>query len=95
LPPSDAFWSVTMYDASGFQAANEINRFAIGDRDPLVNNPDGSLDLYLQHDNPGPDKAPNWLPAPLGPLGVTMRVYWPRDEVLSGAWVPPPVKRNN
>lgn len=34
LPPVDAFWSVTMYDAQGFQAANPISRFAIGDRDP-------------------------------------------------------------
>lgn len=92
-PPADAFWSVTMYDASGFQVANEINRFAIGDRDPLVTNADGSLDLYLQHDDPGPDKVANWLPAPSGPVGVTMRIYRPRDEVLSGAWVPPSAEK--
>jgi hypothetical protein len=36
-----------MYDAEGFQVANELNRFAIGDRDPLTYNADGSLDLYL------------------------------------------------
>lgn len=93
LPPADAFWSVTMYDAAGFQSANELNRFAIGDRDPLVTNRDGSLDLYLQHDNPGPDKVANWLPAPVGPLGVTMRIYRPRQEALNGAWSPPSVRR--
>ena len=54
LPPADAFWSVTMYDAEGFQVANELDRFAIGDRDPLSYNADGSLDLYMQHTNPGP-----------------------------------------
>ena len=60
-----AFWSVTMYDAEGFQAANSLNRFAIDDRDPLEYNADGSLDLYLQHQSPGADKETNWLPAPL------------------------------
>jgi hypothetical protein len=61
-----AFWSVTMYDAEGFQAANPIDRFAIGDRDQLTYNADGSLNLYLQHDSPGADKESNWLPAPRG-----------------------------
>ena len=47
---------MTMYDADGFQVANELDRFAIGDRDPLTYNADGSLDLYLQHTNPGPQR---------------------------------------
>ena len=95
LPPVEAFWSVTMYDAEGFQAANPINRFAIGDRDSLSYNNDGSLDLYLQHENPGPQKESNWLPAPRGPLGVTMRLYAPAPQVLVGRWNPPPIQRVN
>jgi hypothetical protein len=93
LPPVHAFWSVTMYDAQGFQVANSINRFAIGDRDPLTYNADGSLDLYLQHNSPGSAREANWLPAPPGPLGVTMRLYSPRSSVLNGTWAPPPVRR--
>jgi hypothetical protein len=93
LPPVDAFWSVTMYDDHGFQAANPLGRFALGDRDPLVYNPDRSLDLYLRHGSPGPDKEANWLPAPDGPLGITMRLYAPRPEVLDGRWSPPPLRR--
>ena len=93
LPPVDGFWSVTMYDAQGFQVANPISRFAIGDRDDLRFNPDGSLNLYLQHDSPGADKEANWLPAPEGPLGVTMRLYSPRAAILDGSWTPPPVRR--
>ena len=93
LPPAAAFWSITMYDSEGYQMANEINRFAIGDRDALTFNADGSLDLYLQHTNPGPDRESNWLPAPLGPLGVTMRIYAPKREVLDQTWTPRPVKR--
>jgi len=94
LPPVEAFWSVTMYDAEGFQVANKLNRFAIGDRDELKYNPDGSLDLYLQHESPGGDKESNWLPAPAkGTLGVTMRLYAPKAQALDGRWNPPPVKK--
>ncbi len=93
LPPVYAFWSVTMYDAEGFQVANEINRFAIGDRDALIYNADGSLDLYLQHSNPGAHRVSNWLPAPQGPLGVTLRLYAPHQSVLDGQWAPPRVQK--
>jgi hypothetical protein len=92
LPPVEAFWSLTMYDAEGFQSANELDRFAIGDRDPLTYAPDGSLDLYIQHANPGQDKESNWLPAPLGPLGITMRLYAPKSDVLDGTWAPPAIR---
>ena len=93
LPPVAAFWSVTVYDADGFQVANELDRFAVGDRDPLTYNADGSLDLYLQHANPGPQRESNWLPAPLAPFGLTMRLYAPKREVLTGGWHPPPVHK--
>lgn len=93
LPPVGAFWSVTMYDAEGFQAANELDRFAIGDRDALKYNADGSLDLYLQHASPHSDKVSNWLPTPSCPLGVTMRLYAPKAPALDGRWAPPAIKR--
>ncbi|GAA4834290.1 DUF1254 domain-containing protein [Kitasatospora terrestris] len=93
LPPVAAFWSVTMYDAEGFQVANPINRFALGDRDALAYNPDGSLDIHISHSDPGPERRANWLPAPTGPLGLTLRLYAPRPEALDGRWTPPPVRR--
>jgi hypothetical protein len=93
LPPVDAFWSITMYDQEGFQVANPLNRFAIGDRDKLKYNADGSLDIYIQNASPGKDKESNWLPAPKGPLGITMRLYAPRVEILNGTWAPPGIKR--
>jgi hypothetical protein len=96
LPPVDAFWSLTMYDAEGFQVANPINRFAIGDRDPLSFNGDGSLDLYIQNENPGSNKESNWLPAPKsGQLGLTLRLYAPRPQVANGGWNPPAIRRVN
>lgn len=95
LPPVEAFWSVTMYDGEGYQVANELDRFAIGDRDQLSYNEDGSLDLYLQPDRPEPDRVANWLPSVPGPIGVTMRLYEPRPSVLHGEWTPPPVRKAN
>ena len=93
IPPIAAFWSMTLYDAEGFQVANELNRFAIGDRDALQFNADGSLDLYLQNTNPGPDKVSNWLPTPTGPWNVCLRLYAPRPQALDGTWNPPAVKK--
>ena len=94
LPPVGAFWSLTMYDEGGFQVANPINRFAIGDRDQLRYNADGSLDLYIQYDSPGDEKQSNWLSSPAsGTLGATMRLYAPAPEALDGRWNPPAVKR--
>lgn len=93
LPPVDGFWSVTMYDSEGFQIPNKLSRFALGDRDPLAYNPDGSLDIYLQRERPDDARVPNWLPTADGPLGVTLRLYAPRPEALDGRWVPPAVTR--
>ena len=56
-------------------------------------NTDGSLDIDVQNALPGADKESNWLPAPKGPLGITMRLYAPRPEIADGRWVPPPIKR--
>ena len=93
LPPVRSFWSVTVYDADGFQVANELNRFALGDRDPLRYNGDGSLDLYVQNQNPGQDKQANWLPARQDPFGLCMRLYLPTARVLYGEWAPPPLRK--
>jgi hypothetical protein len=95
IPPAKAFWSVTLYDKDGFPSANSLNRNAIGDRDALTFNADGSLDLYIQHQSPGAGKESNWLPAPSADFNLTMRVYSPKAEVLDGRWVPPPVKKVN
>ncbi len=94
IPPVRAFWSLTMYNDKQFFADNPINRYAIGDRDDLKFNANGSLDLYIQRESPGADKESNWLPAPKeGGFSLTLRLYWPKSNVLDGTWQPPAVKR--
>jgi hypothetical protein len=78
VPPADAFWSVTLYDAEGYQVPNPLNRFAVSSWMPFKYNADGSLDLYFQNESPGADKEANWLPAPKGAFNLTLRLYAPK-----------------
>ena len=93
IPPVDAFWSVTLYDEHGFPSPNALNRNAIGDRDELKFNADGSVDLFFQHSSPGKEKESNWLPAPAGDFNLCMRLYAPIGVVTDGQWVPPAIKK--
>jgi hypothetical protein len=96
LPPAEAFWSLTMYDSDFFFVPNPINRYDLAQRDKLITNPDGSVDLYLQETSPGKDKEANWLPAPKGKFTLVLRIYSPKGtppSILDGTWTPPPVKR--
>jgi len=95
LPPAKAFWSLTMYDKDRYLSDNPIRRYAIGDRNKLKFNADGSLDIYLQHADPGADKQSNWLPAPADSFNVILRIYVPTDEYLHDktTWVNPPIKK--
>jgi len=94
LPPAEAFWSLTMYDADGFPVPNPLQRFALGDRDALAYNADGSLDIYIQPESPGKDRESNWLPsASGGAASIMLRLYAPKPQVLDGRWAPPAFKR--
>jgi hypothetical protein len=92
-PPVNAFWSVTLYDSEGFQVANPLDRFAVSSWMPFKYDPDGALTLYFQNESPGKDKEANWLPAPKGAFNLTMRLYAPKSEALTGRWNPPPVTK--
>jgi len=95
LPPANGFWSLTMYDAQYFFVDNPLNRYTLSQRDALKANPDGSVDLYVQHESPGKDKESNWLPAPSGEFILMMRLYWPKEtppSLLDGSWKIPEVR---
>lgn len=91
-PPVDGFWSITMYDSQMFFVKNPLNKYTVSPRDNLEYNPDGSLDIYVQHQSPGKAHAANWLPAPQGDFVLTMRMYWPKPPVLDQTWKVPPIE---
>jgi len=95
LPPVNGFWSLTMYNAEYFFVDNPLNRYTLSQRNKLKVNPDGSVDLFIQHESPGKDKESNWLPAPADKFILMMRLYWPKEKapsLLDGSWKIPEVK---
>lgn len=90
-PPNHAFWSLTMYDTKGYLVENSLNRYNVGsESDYLITKSDGSIEITMQEDDPK-STTTNWLPTPSNSSNftITLRVYWPTDDVLSGVWKPP------
>ncbi len=92
MPPVKGFWSLTMYNDQYFFVDNSLNKYTVSQRNKLVKNKDGSVDLLIQHESPGKDKEANWLPAPEGDFILMFRFYWPKDALLNGKWNPPAVE---
>ena len=90
LPPNDAFWSLTMGNAKNRFVPNLLNRYSLSDRSRLAQNPDGSLNIYIQHTAPAGHES-NWLPAPTGHFILWLRVYVPGQAILDGKYEVPPV----
>jgi hypothetical protein len=90
LPPNNAFWSLTMGDAKNHFVPNPIQRYSVSDRSGLAQNPDGSVDIYIQNAAPSGHES-NWLPAPSGSFILWLRVYMPGQAILDGKYQAPPV----
>ena len=80
MPPVKGFWSLTLYDPDFFFVPNPIDRYCLSQRDTFAPNDDGSVDLYLQAESPGPDKEANWLPAPKGEFSSCSASTGPRTR---------------
>ncbi len=98
-PPVDAFWSLTMYEATPegqfFLTPNPIKRYAIGDRTAgMTRGADGSLSIYISRKDPSGARSANWLPAPAkGPFAMFLRLYLPKPEAIAKVWAPPRIEK--
>lgn len=94
LPPVDAFWSLTLYDANTkLLIDNRLNRYLVNSRmlNRLQRDPDGGITLYLQRLSPGIALESNWLPVPPGPFYGVLRLYNPKPAVAHGQWKAPAI----
>jgi hypothetical protein len=97
--PAKAFWSMTMYelmpDGRLFFIANELDRFALGDRSPgIAKRADGSFDLWLSVNAPDTSEArAAWLPTPKADFRVTLRAYVPTEAMIRGEVTMPMIER--
>ena len=93
LPPAEAFWSLTVYDADGKLVPNALGRYSVSNSRPeeLVYRPDGSIDVIISRTDPN-DPGANWLAAPFGGLSAYLRMYVPEEPALERSWTPPPIR---
>jgi hypothetical protein len=95
--PADAFWSIALYEfteGGQYMVENPVNRYSISDRSQgLKFNADGSLDIFVQPNDPGGENHANWLPSPKeNKFYLFARAYQPWPEVLDSSWTLEPVK---
>lgn len=94
LPPVEeqGFWSITAYGEDNFLIDNAINRYAVNDRSSFSYNQDGSLDIYVQTNEPEDNALKgNWLPVKEEQFHLYLRIYLPSQAALDGSWIPPTI----
>ena len=78
--PVDGFWSVSVYNAAGFFAKNDLGIYSFNNL-TARKNADGSYTIHFG----GDPKATNYLPITPG-WNYTVRLYRARKKVLDGSW---------
>lgn len=82
--PTDAFWSISMYNADGFFEKNDFAAYSVNNL-TAVRNDDGTITVQLGTE---PNGAPNFLPIGEG-WNYVVRLYQPHPEVIDRSWAFP------
>jgi hypothetical protein len=97
LPPSTAFWSVTLYDAKGgFFIPNDHKKYSVGENAGFKLDEEGGIEIHIAAEKPEGVPAENWLPINRGDeaLDLVMRIYAPDLEKMK-AWTAPKAEKLN
>jgi hypothetical protein len=82
--PVDGFWSVSLYTAQGYFKRNPLNAYNVTSTSGKADS-DGSITIQFG----GCDgRAPNCLPT-VPEWNYVVRLYRPREAILTGAWTLP------
>ena len=95
LPPANAFWSATLYDAAnGFFIPNEQKKYSVGENSGMKYNEDGGIEIYIAAEKPKGVPNENWLPINREDLELNMilRLYAPDLEKMK-TWITPKVEK--
>lgn len=97
MPPAQAFWSVTLYDAAnGFFIPNEQKKYSVGENAGMKLDEDGGIEIYIASEQPQGVPAENWLPINRQDedLDVVMRIYAPDLDKMK-TWEAPKAEKIN
>ena len=95
LPPTDAFWSVTLYDTEqGFFIPNDSFKYSVGENAGYELDEDGGIRIVIAAEQPEGVPEENWLPLNRGDydIDLSMRIYAPDLERFAD-WTPPVVRK--
>ena len=91
LPPAEAFWSFTLYDAeNGFFIPNEHKKYSVGENGGMKLNDEGGIEIYIAAEKSKGVPDENWLPIERTDLrlNIILRVYAPDLEKMK-TWQTP------
>jgi len=95
LPPANAFWSFTLYDAvNGFFIPNEHKKYSVGENGGMKLDGKGGIEIYIAPERPEGVPAENWLPIERKDLAlnIILRIYAPDLDKMK-AWEAPKAER--
>ena len=97
LPPTNAFWSVTLYDTEqGFFIPNDRFKYSVGENAGYELDEDGGIRIVIAEEQPEGVPEKNWLPLNRGDydIDLSMRIYAP-DLKRFANWTQPVVRKIN